>query len=91
MDANKKVLIIGYYDVPSTAQFGFTECNDEIALMRTRSATLASLHEEVYYLNMGEVVSASDLSRYIDDHVHPSEAAAIAIGNLIGNFIGSAE
>ena len=82
-----KVLFLTYYDLPTTAQFGFANCGDESQALDERGAAMAAMRDNVFWLDMGEVVFPTDLSAFDDDHVHPSERGSALIGELVAERI----
>ena len=87
--AGHRVLILGYYNMPESADFGFDRCNDEAELLNQRYASMAASIDGAYFYDLGQVVSPSDLSHYDDDHVHPSERGTETLGRGIKNFLES--
>ena len=86
-NAGHRVLVLGYYGMPASAQHGFHRCNDEAAILNARYERLANQTEGVYYFNLGRVVSPDDLRDYDDDHVHPSERGTQRMGEAIGAYL----
>lgn len=84
-----KVVLLGYYSVPSGTEFD--ECGDEMEVLNTRYEALANARDEVYFYSMGEVVSPDDLSLFDVDRVHPSPAGSEAIGLAVGELIKSVD
>jgi lysophospholipase L1-like esterase len=86
-DAGHRVLILGYYNMPASAEYGFDRCNDEADLLNQRYASMAASIEGAYFYDLGQVVSPNDLSHYDEDHVHPSERGTETLGRGIKNFL----
>ena len=82
-----KVMFLTYYDLPSTAQFGFANCSDESEVLAERAAAMAQARQDVYWVDMGQVVTPNDLSAFDEDHVHPSERGSALIGELVADVI----
>ncbi len=82
-----KVMFLTYYDLPPTAQFGFANCGDESEELALRASTMAQAREDVYWVDMGQVVFPTDLSAFDEDHVHPSERGSALIGELVADVI----
>ncbi len=82
-----KVMFLTYYDLPPTAQFGFANCGDESEELALRASTMAQAREDVYWVDMGQVVFPNDLSAFDEDHVHPSERGSALIGELVADVI----
>ena len=86
-NAGHRVLVLGYYGMPASAQHGFHRCNDEAAVLNQRYERFAEATEGVYYFNLGTIVSPNDLRDYDDDHVHPSERGTQRMGEAIGAYL----
>ena len=86
-EAGHRVLILGYYGMPETADYGFDRCNDEAALLNQRYADVAASVEGAYFFDLGQVVSPSDLRDYDADHVHPSERGTQNLGVAVADFL----
>lgn len=86
-----RVVILGYYNVPDTAEYGFADCNDLIDEYSARQELLAAAEPDVWYVDGREAFSPSDLDAYDDDHAHPSALGAQLIGEAIAAQILAAE
>ncbi|MBT6180125.1 MAG: SGNH/GDSL hydrolase family protein [Deltaproteobacteria bacterium] len=86
-ETGAKVMFLTYYDLPSTAQFGFANCGDESEALAERAAAMAQARQGVYWVDMGQVVTPNDLSAFDEDHVHPSERGSALIGELVADVI----
>ena len=86
-NAGHRVLVLGYYGMPASAQHGFHRCNDEAAVLNERYERYANQTDGVYYFNLGTVVSPDDLRDYDDDHVHPSARGTQRMGEAIGAYL----
>ena len=82
-ETGTRVMFLTYYDLPPTAQFGFASCGDESDALAIRAELMAQARDGVYWVDMGRVIAADDLSAFDDDHVHPSERGSALIGELI--------
>lgn len=80
---NPKVLMMGYYDVPSDAKFGFDRCGDEVKEHNRRLALLAGAVDGVWFFSAGDVVSVDDRAAYAADRVHPSMIGSKLIGEYL--------
>ena len=85
-NAGHRVLVLGYYGMPASAQHGFHRCNDEAAVLNERYERYANQTDGVYYFNLGTVVSPDDLRDY-DDDVHPSARGTQRMGEAIGAYL----
>ncbi len=86
-----RIVIMGYYSVPPTAEYGFAGCNDVVSTYSGRMALLADNNENVWFVDAGSVMSPANLDAYDDDHVHPSELGSRLIGQAIASQILAAE
>jgi acyl-CoA thioesterase-1 len=78
-----RVMLVGYYEVPSDADFGFDLCWDEVIEHNTRLALMAGATDRVWFVSAGDVVSANDRTAYAADRVHPSVAGSKLVGEHI--------
>ena len=85
-----KVAFVGYYKLPSGAQFGFDRCGDELATMRARATRMAASREGVIFVDATQAVRATDLPLYDNDLVHPSVAGSAAVGQLVADRVRAA-
>ena len=88
--AGKRVAVVGYYDLPPGAEFGFDECGDDIAELESRMRALAARFDEVIFVDPSEVVGADDVAAFDDDLVHPSPEGSRIVGEQIAGAISSA-
>lgn len=91
VSGDTQVMIMGYYDVPSDAQFGFDQCGDEAKEHNRRLALLAAATESVWFISAGDVVSVDDRAAYAQDRVHPSLIGSKAIGEYLAAGIANIE
>ncbi len=82
-----QVIFMGYYDIPDTAQFGFDRCEAVFTTYKQRVLTLVNANPQLWFVDAGRVVSPTDLTDYVDDHVHPSIQGSQKIGVLIADTI----
>ena len=61
-NAGHRVLVLGYYGMPASAQHGFHRCNDEAAVLNARYERLANQTDGVYYFNLGNSCLARRLT-----------------------------
>jgi lysophospholipase L1-like esterase len=80
------VMLVGYYEVPSDADYGFDQCGDEFSELSTRLEVIADSTDGVWFVSAADVVTADETSAYANDRVHPS----IAGSKLIGEHIAAA-
>lgn len=90
VDAGSRVVVVGYYEIPSDAEFGFAECADDLADHNDRLATLADRFDEVIFVDPSDVVRASMIEAYDEDRVHPSIEGSRMVGTQIAEAILSA-
>lgn len=80
------VMLVGYYEVPTDADYGFDQCGDEFADLSTRLEVSADSTDGVWFVSAAEVVTADQRSAYANDRVHPS----IEGSKLIGEHVAAA-
>jgi len=90
-DAGVRVMIMGYYGLPETAEFGFDECSALIPELSLRQAALAESDAMIAFADAVEVVDGTDLSMFDDDHVHPSIEGGAVVGEFLADAIRAAE
>jgi acyl-CoA thioesterase I len=90
-DAGVRVLIMGYYGLPETAEFGFDQCLSLIPELSARQEALAASDEMIEFADATEVVDGVDLSMFDDDHVHPSIEGSAVVGAFLADAIRAAE
>lgn len=86
-----RVVVVAYYNVPPTADYGFDRCNDEVDELRARQQLLADGHPDVFLVDAGELFSPDQLEHYHDDHAHPSPLGSRVIGEAVAARIASVE
>ncbi|MFT5680121.1 MAG: acyl-CoA thioesterase-1 [Myxococcota bacterium] len=86
-----KVMIMGYYVVPETAEFGFDQCMTLLPELSARQAALAESDPMIWFADASEVVTGDDLSMYDEDHVHPSLDGSVVVGDFLAEAISAAE
>lgn len=73
VDDGHDVALMGYYEMPPDAEFGFDRCNDELEVLLSRYESLAARFDTVTFIDVREVVSPTDTPEaYDEDNVHPS-------------------
>lgn len=88
---NKKVMYLGYYDIPQGAEFGFGRCTPLFQTQHQRLQRMADLLTSAWYVSAGDVVSPMDESNYDSDLVHPSVTGGQRVGAHIAQAIRDAE
>ena len=86
-----RVMVVGYYAVPSDAEFGFDRCVDEVAEQGRRLQAMAAAFEGVWFVSAADVVTADERGAYAQDRVHPSPVGARLIGEHVAATIQHAE
>lgn len=77
------VVYVGYFDMPSTADFGFAECQDELVDFRRRLLALEAAVDGFVFVDPSDVISVDELDHYEADHVHPSDLGAQVAGAYV--------
>jgi len=85
-----RVMFVGYYEVPSDAQFGFDLCDDEVTEHNARLALMAEAIDGVWFVSAEDVVSADNRSAYAVDRIHPSVEGSKLVGEHIAAAITNA-
>ena len=80
VSAGEKVLIWGYYDPPSNAEFDFGECGEEVDELAVRQAAVAETYDGVWFVD-GRELSRDGL--FDEDRIHPSVEGSQAIGEQL--------
>lgn len=86
----RKVMFVGYYEVPTDAWFGFNECGDELIEYSRRLALMAEQSDNVWFVDAREAVTADDVSAYDEDRVHPSPEGSELVGRLVAEALTEA-
>ncbi|MEL6346796.1 MAG: SGNH/GDSL hydrolase family protein [Myxococcota bacterium] len=86
-----RVMIMGYYELPSGADFEFDGCQDELATLSDRQQRLADAVDGIWFADGREVVDGEDLSMFVDDLVHPSIEGSRVVGEQLAQRIAAAE
>lgn len=81
-----KVMFMGYYELPSDAEFGFDRCNQWLNEHTTRAKAMADAFDGVEFVSAADVMRASNASAYDDDRVHPSVSGS----RLVGEYVAAA-
>lgn len=87
VDAGDQVLFMGYYGVPSDAEFGFDRCVDEATEHGRRLLAMTAAIEGAWFVSAGDVVSADNRPAYAEDLLHPSPAGSRLIAEHIAAAI----
>lgn len=85
------VMLVGYYDARSDADFGFDRCGDEVAELRRRMELTAGRTDGVWFVSAADVVSTDDTEAYAEDRVHPSVVGSELVGAHVAAAIQDAE
>jgi acyl-CoA thioesterase-1 len=80
------VMLVGYYEVPSDADYGFDACGNEFAELSARLKASADSTDGVWFVSAADVITADQRSAYANDRVHPS----IEGSKLVGEHIAAA-
>ena len=91
IDGGTQVMLIGYYAVPSDAEFGFDRCVDEAAEHGRRLQAVAAGIDGVWFVSAGDVISPENTPAYASDLVHPSPAGSRLVGEYVAAAIENAE
>lgn len=81
-----KVMLVGYYPMPSKAQLGFGSCQDELRTLAGRYDKAARKRDSVWYADAGRVVSVVDDDAFYVDNVHPSVTGAARVGKYVAGL-----
>ena len=87
---DRRVALVGYYEIPEGAAFGFDRCVDDLAEHNERLRALAGRFDSVVFVDPSEVVKATDATAFDDDDVHPSVEGSRLVGEQIAAAIASA-
>ncbi|MEO0803932.1 MAG: SGNH/GDSL hydrolase family protein [Cyanobacteria bacterium J06642_2] len=82
-----RVIFMGYYDLPPTAEFGFNRCNELVSTYEERIQRLATRNDRMWFVDASQVIDPNNLALFQSDRVHPSIEGAKAIGDLIAEEI----
>lgn len=85
------VMLVGYYDLRSDADFGFDRCGDEVTELRTRMELTAGRTDGVWFVSAADVVSVDDTDAYAEDRVHPSTVGSELVGEHVAAAIQKIE
>ncbi len=85
------VMFVGYYEVPSDAEYGFDVCDDEVIEHNARLALMAKAIDGLWFVSAADVVMADDRAAYAEDRVHPSVEGSRLVGEHIAAAITNAE
>lgn len=86
-----RVAIVGYAGLPDGAEFGFSECGEELEALSARYAALADATDGVIFVDARDVVTGDDAEMFDEDLVHPSVAGSEAIGLYVAAAMTAAE
>ena len=89
-DGNR-IVLMSYFSIPSEAE-EFSNCNDELDVMRERYQTFADIYDDVIFVDAGDVVSYNTQPEaYAEDFIHPSIEGSALIGAYVAERIQSFE
>ena len=81
-DGNR-IVLMSYFSIPNEAE-EFSNCNDELDTMRARYQGFAAEHDDVIFVDAGDVVSYdTNPEAYADDLIHPSLEGSQIIGAYV--------
>ncbi|MEO0494655.1 MAG: SGNH/GDSL hydrolase family protein [Actinomycetota bacterium] len=86
----RNVVLVGYYELPEGAAFGFARCGEELVEHTERMRTLAGRFDSVLFVDPGEIVQGDDRFAFDDDLVHPSIEGSRVVGEQIAAAISAA-
>ncbi|MEL6344287.1 MAG: SGNH/GDSL hydrolase family protein [Myxococcota bacterium] len=86
-----RVAFMGYPELPDGAAFGFNRCDDVFAELDARIERMAAFDERIIFVDMAEVITASDLEMFVDDRVHPSAQGSAVMGRHLAQAMDAAE
>lgn len=89
--ADKRVAVVGYYEIPSTADFGFDRCLDDLVEHNDRLRSLADRFDSVIFIDPTQVVKGTDAAAFDEDDVHPSVEGSRLVGEQIAVAIAAAD
>ena len=81
------VVFWSYYELPEDAEFGFDRCRDDIPLLFSRLETLAETEPDFLVVDGRDVVKATDLAYFDEDHVHPSVEGGEVVGRQLAEAV----
>ena len=83
-----QVLMYGYFEIGSAANYGFDECIAELDILRERQSKIPG----VLFVDGRDVVTVDGTPQaYAFDDVHPSVEGAVLVGLLMADAIRAAE
>jgi acyl-CoA thioesterase-1 len=91
LEDGTQVMFVGYYEVPSDAQFGFDRCGHELTEHGRRLQAMAAEIDGIWFVSAEDVVSADNRTAYAEDRVHPSPAGSRLVGEHVAAAIERAE
>ncbi|MEM9519355.1 MAG: SGNH/GDSL hydrolase family protein [Actinomycetota bacterium] len=86
----RQVAVVGYYEVPPGAAFGFAACGAALESHNDRLRALAQRFDSVIFIDPSVVVTADDLDAFDEDRVHPSPLGSQIVGEQIAAAIAAA-
>lgn len=87
LDDGARVLLLGYYDLPDGALWGFDDCDAPFDELDARYEALAAQREGVLFFPLEQVVTPADEEAYAFDKVHPSTEGSRRIGEALAAVI----
>ncbi len=86
-----RVMVVGYYEMPSDAKDGFEACNHWFEKQESRLRSLADTTERIWFVSMADVVTADNNETFDNDQLHPSIHGSRLAGEYIAKAILAAE
>ena len=86
-----KVVMFGYMGLPPGAEFGFSECGDEMAELTRRAEVMGASRSDLWVVDGRELFDGSDLSYFDDDQLHPSVKGSQAIADALSEVVRAGE
>jgi acyl-CoA thioesterase I len=92
VDDGSRVALVGYFSMPEQAEYGFSECNDELEILVERTSRMTEKLDGVLFLDSREVISYEETPEaYDEDFVHPSIEGGGLIGAEVAAMIRDAQ
>ncbi len=83
-----QILLVGYYEIPTSAWFGYGECGAFLDTLHDRYRALAESRDDTTFVDFREVMSPQKTPElYYYDDVHPNAAGSEALANYVAGFM----